>query len=157
MKYLKNFRYLLIHKWYVFLECLKYRLIWQGIIHDWSKLRPSEFIPYANYFYEGRENYEGYYKPSDTGDEAVDRAWLSHQHLNPHHWQYWVLKEDEGDVKALEMPKRYALEMICDWRGAGKAQGNGNNTREWYKKHKDKMILHPNTRKFIEDIIFGDN
>ncbi len=26
-------------------------LIWQGITHDWSKFLPSEWIPYAEYFY----------------------------------------------------------------------------------------------------------
>lgn len=153
MKYLRNLRYLIKHKWYVFLECLKYKLIWQGLIHDWSKFRFSEFIPYANHFYGGREKYHpgGYYKPFDTGDEAFDLAWLLHQHLNPHHWQYWILNEDEGNMKVMEMPLRYAKEMLCDWRGAGRAQGYGDNTKEWYIKHKDIMQLHSNTRKWIED------
>jgi hypothetical protein len=43
--------YVLRHKWYVFRECCK-RGIWlQGLIHDWSKLLPDEWGPYAGFFY----------------------------------------------------------------------------------------------------------
>jgi len=41
--------------------------------------------------------------------------------------------------------------MLCDWRGAGRAQGYGDNTVEWYKKNKHKMQLYENTRKWIEE------
>jgi len=140
-------------------ECFKRGLYWQGIAHDFSKLLPSEFIPYARYFYgnnsdirKGRDE-TGYYKPTDTGDKDFDYAWLLHQKRNKHHWQWWVLPEDEGGIKVLEMPDKYILEMICDWIGAGKAQGFGNNTKEWYNKNKHKMQLHPNTRKKVEELI----
>lgn len=51
IKYLKYLRYLLRHKWYVGIECFKRGLYWRGIIHDMSKFRPAEFIPYTNFFY----------------------------------------------------------------------------------------------------------
>ena len=133
-------------------------------MHDLSKLRPSEFIPYANFFYGKKEDDistkrddTGYYKPTDTGDAAFDYAWLLHQKRNKHHWQWWVLPEDDGGVKVLEMAPKYRLEMLCDWIGAGKAQGYFSpeedplrETRNWYKKNKDKMQLHPNTREWLE-------
>lgn len=53
--YLKYLKSLLLHKWFVFLECRKLGIWWLGIIHDWSKFLPSEFIPYARYFYGKRE------------------------------------------------------------------------------------------------------
>jgi len=43
--------YIIRHKWFVFLECGKRGLVWRGITHDLSKLRPSEWAPYADYFY----------------------------------------------------------------------------------------------------------
>ena len=32
--------------WYVFVECAKRGILWRGLIHDWSKILPSEFVPY---------------------------------------------------------------------------------------------------------------
>lgn len=162
-KYVKYLQYLLRHKWYVMTECFRYGLYWQGLTHDLSKFLPSEFLPYANYFYgngqtikRGRDK-TGYYKPTDTGDKAFDFAWFLHQKRNRHHWQWWVLPEDEGEVKVLEMADKYRLEMLCDWVGAGKAQGHLSPpqdpmlvTRNWYKTNGHKMQLHPNTRAWIE-------
>lgn len=167
MKYIKYLRYLLRHKWYVMLECFNQGLIWRGITHDLSKFLPSEFVPYANYFYgkkgddikKGRDE-TGYYKPTDTGDERFDFAWLLHQKRNKHHWQWWCLPEDEGGLKVLEMEWTSAVEMICDWVGAGKAQGHFSpindkylETRKWYSKNKDKMKLGKETRRMVEIFI----
>lgn len=158
MIYLRYLKYLLRHKWFVLLECLKFCEPWVGLLHDMSKFKPSEFIPYARYFYGQGNNIKrgrdktGYWKPGDTGDVAFDRAWLYHQHRNPHHWQYWVLTQDDGPPLVLEMPDRYMYEMIADWRGAGKAQGTPD-TRAWYDAHKHKIQLHPRTREQIEALL----
>lgn len=149
-KYVKYLGYVLRHKWYVFLECWRARIIWQGIIHDWDKFLLSEFIPYANYFYGYPRDKTGYYKPTDTGDEEFDFAWLLHQKRNKHHWQWWILPDDDGGTKILEMSTKYCIEMLCDWRGAGKAQGYGDNTAEWYKINGKRMQLHRETRKWVE-------
>jgi len=153
MKYLKYFWYVVRHKWYVFLECSKRRMFWLGIIHDWSKFRPSEFFPYADHFYgkgkdikAGRDS-TGYYKPTDTGDPAFDFAWLLHQKRNRHHWQWWVLPEDETGVKILEMGGKYEEEMLCDWHGASRAQGHGGYIREWWDANNHKLQIHPETRE----------
>jgi hypothetical protein len=153
MKYFKRYaRSLLRHKWFVFLECCKVGLFWQGIMHDVSKFLPDEFIPYSNFDFNAKRDRTGYYKPTDTGDKEFDFAWLLHQKRNKHHWQWWILPEDNGGIKILEIPLRYRLEMLCDWKGAGKAYGTPN-TKEWWDKNKDKMTLHPNTRKWIEEQI----
>jgi len=138
MKYFKYLNYIIRHKWYVFLECCKVGIIWQGIIHDLSKLLLSEFIPYSIYFYGNGKN-----------DKEFDFAWLLHQKRNKHHWQWWILPEDEGGIKILDMPLKYRKEMLCDWRGAGKAQGFGDNTDKWYEKNKNKMLLHKDTKSYI--------
>ena len=111
-KYIKYLKYLVRHKWYVTVECFKRGLYWRGLMHDISKFRPSEFVPYAVYFYgdkNANETYSGFYKPGD--DTYFDGAWLKHIHRNPHHWQHWVLREDDGGKKILPMTKEYKLEM----------------------------------------------
>lgn len=148
MHYLKYIWYLIRHKYYVGKECWANKLYWQAIFHDFSKIYPGEFIPYARFFYTDK------YK----NHSAFGLAWLYHQHRNRHHWQYWLLKEDEGATVPMEMPEKYVKEMLCDWYGAGKAQGFHSpkedkylETRNWYNINKHKMILHENTRKYIED------
>jgi len=166
MKYWKYLKYVLRHKWYVALECFKYGLIWRGLMHDNSKFCLEEFIPYANYFYGSKDGIKkgrdktGYYKPTDTGDKSFDYASLLHQKRNKHHWQWWVLPDDNGGVKILEMPKKYRIEMLCDWIGAGKAQGKFSpiddpllETSVWWKTNNHKMQLGQYTRFYFEKIL----
>ena len=42
-----------------------------------------------------------------------------------------------------------AVEMLCDWRGAGRAQGTPD-TAAWYMAHGHKMQLHTGTRAWVE-------
>lgn len=151
--YWQYLSYVVRHKWFVFVACCRLGIWWLGLVHDWSKLRPGEFIPYARYFY-GRKRREwrdstGYYKPTQTGDLAFDFAWLLHQKRNKHHWQWWICPQDDGGFQAFEMPERYRREMLADWIGAGLAQGKPD-TRAWYTKNKGKMILGPETRAWVE-------
>lgn len=155
MKHLQYLHYVARHKWYVFLECIERGLIVRGVLHDFHKFLPSEWLPYADHFYGRKQGTQrdstGYYKPTDTGDPAFDFAWLLHQKRADHHWQFWVLPEDSGGVKVLPMSEDARLEMVCDWIGASKAQGHGGivGVRQWYAKHKDKMQLHEDTRQWV--------
>ena len=144
-RYLAYLSYVLRHKWYVFLACRKLGIPWLGVIHDLSKFRPSEFLPYARHFY----NPDGS-KRADTIDQAFDFAWLLHQKRNKHHWQWWILPEDAGGAKVLPMSARYRREMLADWTGAGQAQGKFGTTPWWYTANKSKMQLDPGTRFWIE-------
>lgn len=112
--------------------------------HDASKYSCHEYDAYCAYFYG---------KKTAEVKEQFDYAWLHHIHNNPHHWQYWLLKEDNGDLKALEMPYEYIIEMICDhWAFSWKAD-NLYEIFDWYEKNRSKMILHKNTQKNYEDIL----
>ena len=122
-------KYVCIHKWYVFVECKKLGIWWRGVTHDLSKFLPSEFFPYMNYFYGNRKD-----------KKAFDYAWLLHQKRNKHHWQYWILVNDEDPIKVLQMDLNSVKEMLADWNAMSrKFKGN---TSEWYKKHKDKIQLN---------------
>jgi hypothetical protein len=144
------------HKWFVFLACLKLGVpLRLAIFHDISKFRPSEWFPYVNFFHVKKSSIRdktGYYKPYDTGDKEFDFAWLLHQKANKHHWQWWILPMDEEGIQVLEMPNVYIREMICDWIGAGMAQGTPD-ILAWYKVNKHKLQLHPDTRWEVERIL----
>lgn len=118
----------------------------RGLSHDLSKYEPDEFGPYAEYFYGG---YERGSVPPDV-QEGFDYAWLLHQKRNDHHWQYWVLHEDDGATKVLPMSDGARREMLADWRGAGMAITGQDNTAEWYRKTKPNRLLHPETLAWVE-------
>ena len=119
--------------------------------HDESKYSKEEYEAYDKYFYGWNNSYEVY--------RAFDQAWLHHQKCNPHHWQYWVLINDEPDdetltqLKVLPMPLNYIFEMIADWWTFSWQNGNLFEIFTWYGKHRDRMMLHYDTRMIVEDIL----
>jgi len=159
--YFKYAKYLIKHCWYVRKMCWKNGLYWQGLVHDLSKWRPSEFIPYARFFYgdypEELNMYEKIYhwtlKTKKDIQHDFDVAWLKHIHRNPHHWQYWILLEDSGGEIAMEMPEKYVKEMLCDWWGASVATGNGGNSKDWYEKVKKDTKMADSTQKYFEKAV----
>lgn len=72
--------------------------------HDMSKNTPDEYTPYDNYFY-------GEQTPAII--EAFNRAWLMHIHRNPHHWQYWVLINDEPKEGTILIEMPYPYINVC--------------------------------------------
>lgn len=115
--------------------------------HDFSKNSSKEYDAYDRYFYGGHR--------TKAVKEDFDMAWLHHIHHNPHHWQYWVLTNDEpgeGTV-ALRMPYRYVIEMICDWWAFSWKNDNLYEIFDWYDKHKAHIKLHDDTRELVEDIL----
>lgn len=112
--------------------------------HDNSKYTEEEYDAYADYFYGEK---------TEAVEAAFDAAWLHHQHNNPHHWQHWLLREDDGGTKCIEMPERYVIEMIADWWAFSWKANNLYEIFDWYKKNKSKIVLHENTQKLVEDIL----
>ena len=154
-KYISYTRYLVTHKFYVLIECWKRGLFWRGISHDMSKFLPSEFFPYVNHFYNEdgsrkmHQDSTGYYKPTCTGDNNFDYAWFLHQKRNSHHWQWHIYPANGEGEKVLEMRDGDWKEMVCDWISAAKVQRT-RGANFWYMKNKDKLRLHPETRKKVE-------
>ncbi len=112
-----------------------------------SRIR-DEYEAYDAYFYGGNR--------SHAIVEAFNRAWLLHIHRNPHHWQHWVLindDPDEGEV-LLEMPYNYIIEMICDWWAFSWEKGDLSEIFSWYDDHQAYIKLHPKTRATVEDILW---
>lgn len=126
--------------------CYSYSSFKRIMGHDSSKFDEAEYDAYDKYFYGEK---------TPEVKEAFDFAWLHHIHNNPHHWQYWVLiNDDESDgTKALMMPYTYVVEMICDWWSFSWKTGNLYEIFDWYESHKERMILHEDTRKLVEEIL----
>jgi hypothetical protein len=144
------FKYVIRHKWFVFLAGLKLGVPLLALItHDWSKFLPSEWAPYVAYF----DKYEGRERPLAV-QHAFDVAWNYHQKRQPHHWNYWCLitDSDEPRFRPLPMPERYLREMVADWHGAGRALGK-NDTVGWYLANCEKIVLHPDTRRRVENLL----
>ena len=146
-RYLEYFKYIIRHKWLVLLECMDLGIEIRGILHDISKFRPSEFIPYAKHFY----NEDGS-KKQHVPDDDFDAAFLHHLSANKHHWQYWVKIVNPNEMVALDMPEVYIREMVADWNAMSRAQGN-LDAKTWYQANKDKMILSIKTRVKVEEML----
>ena len=100
-------------------------------------------------------HFEQHEVPTIDYTEAFNRAWLMHIHRNPHHWQYWVLINDEpkeGTI-LIEMPYPYIIEMICDWWAFSWIKGDLSEMFAWYKDHADYIKMHNNTRSIVEEIL----
>ena len=119
----------------------------QILMHDKSKFDREEYDAYDAYFYGEK---------TPEVEENFQKAWLRHIHLNPHHWQYWVLINDdpgEGEV-LIEMPCNYIIEMICDWWAFSWAKGDLSEIFAWYEEHSSYIRLASETRKIVEDILW---
>lgn len=115
--------------------------------HDHSKNEPEEYEAYDAYFYGGNRSFGVV--------ERFNRAWLHHIHNNPHHWQYWILINDDpkNGETLLEMPFKYILEMICDWWAFSWQKENLYEIFNWYEERKDYIKLHCKTRKTLESLL----
>ena len=129
-------KYLILHKWYVFLECRKFGLLWRGVTHDLSKFLPSEFMGLVRWRVGGRWPLV---------------ATLRHFHRNDHHWQHWVFINEncESQPRLPEMPLVCVKEMIADWRVAALLQGN--DVHRWYRLFREHIWLSVKVREFVEE------
>lgn len=113
--------------------------------HDLSKFDDAEYEAYDKYFHG----------PSKTAEvkAAFDVAWLHHIHQNPHHWQHWVLVNDDDGTKVLEMPQEYVVEMLCDHLSFSFKENKLDEIFKWYDAHKDNMLLHKKSKALYEKLL----
>ena len=103
-----------------------------------------EYFPYADYFYGEK---------TDEVKLKFDLAWLAHIHANPHHWQHWMLQNDEDGLKLLDMPYVFIVECICDWWAFSWKSENLYEIFDWYDKHKEGILISDKTRTTLEHIL----
>ncbi|MBU0777909.1 hypothetical protein KKF82_06605 [Patescibacteria group bacterium] len=141
------------HKWFVFIAGLKIKAsIWRLIKHDISKFFPSELPYYGNQFFGKADNPDGF-----------NMAWLRHQNRNDHHWEFYIPRTGHNrgiprhpDNEPMQMPVDAVKEMVSDWFGASRAyDGKWPKTKNWpwFKNTFDKIKIHPETRKYVLEIL----
>ena len=150
-----HLRTILHHKNLVRHYCFRAGLYKQGIMHDWSKYSPVEFI-------NSVRNFQGGKKSPNFGEKATkgySSSWLHHNGRNRHHFEYWIdftLNPDEG-LQGMPMPTRYVLEMFCDRIAASKNYNRKNYDDSfplaYYEKNKSHYILHKDTKELLERLL----
>jgi hypothetical protein len=141
---------------------------WQLVVHDLSKFRPSEFVPYGGFFYGLPGATWRKPVPEPSASPAMREAWLRHVQRNAHHWQHWVLIKGgsvvakregaSGDaaaelLEALPMPERYVREMLADWMGVARAYRGAYpesvSAWDWWQQNKGQIVLHDEARRLL--------
>lgn len=150
-----HLRTILHHKNLVRHYCFRAGLYKQGLMHDWSKYSPVEFI-------NSVRNFQGGKKSPNFGEKATkgySSSWLHHKGRNRHHFEYWIdftLNPDEG-LQGMPMPTRYVLEMFCDRIAASKNYNRKNYDDSfplaYYEKNKSHYILHKDTKELLERLL----
>lgn len=151
MKALQHFKTITKHKITVGKLCFRIGLYKQGLLHDFSKYAPSEFMTGVHY-------YQGTMSPNSAERNAIgySTAWLHHKGRNKHHWEYWVDFTRSG-LKPAKMPTKYVLEMFCD-RVAASMVYRGKDyddsyPLQYYESGKHSYIMHPQTRALLEELL----
>jgi hypothetical protein len=163
-------KYVLRHKWFVFLEGRKIGVpLLNLILHDWDKFKPAMWRSYANYFYNFKNlmtderahhlkravpgyDWESIYTQEKCKHE-FNETWRRHQHINRHHWQEAIRKDDDGTEDIMEMKEADVLEMIADWRGASRSRPDPKPLPEWYAETKANRKFHPKTLRLVEKLL----
>ena len=148
MKYLLHLKTIIIHKWYVGLECFKHGLYWQGIVHDLSKFSYIEFFYSAQYF-NGTSTPIG----REKAEKGYSLAWLNHKAKNKHHWEYWT-DFYSGVIKPVPIPEKYVKEMACDMIGASKTYNKSSYRKgmawEYFNERRDQFIMTTESKELLE-------
>ncbi len=153
MKAWQHLKTILHHKNLVRKGCFKVGLYKQGIMHDWSKYTPTEFLVGCRY-------YQGTASPNNAerADKGYSSAWLHHKGRNKHHLEYWIdYAADTGYMTGMRMPTKYVVEMFIDRISASKNYQHENYTDrsplEYYEKGKGHYIMHEETRSLLEQLL----
>jgi len=125
---------------YILLFCIK--LIWRGIIHDYSKFTLFEARSYGKYYPEFKKityGTEGYAKLLRKFQPAIDQ----HYRYNRHHPQHF--EDGYSGMHLLDL-----IEMFIDWKAASrKKTGTGSlekslliNTKRFKMSDDISKIMH---------------
>lgn len=150
---IKHFKKVCTHKHYVRKNCFKAGLYIQGILHDMSKFSPTEFFESVKY-------YQGTDSPINACKKVngYSMAWMHHKGRNKHHYEYWQDNFDQGG-HPIQMPYKYALELVCDYLAAGQAYQGKNFTYDseyswWLNKKAKPIAMDPVTKRFVENMLY---
>lgn len=109
----------------------------QLFVHDLSKYSVQEVFGYAFYDFGGSN--------TQLAKDSFQRAWAHHKQVNAHHPEHWY-RDDETEDK---MPKKFIIEMLADWLGAGKTYGTP--FKDWAVSERgiSSFFFHKDTVKYL--------
>lgn len=138
------------HRHQVIRHCFRAGIGLQGLLHDLSKLSPTEFLPGARY-------YQGTRSPNERERElfGYSAAWMHHKGRNRHHFEYWNdLNPATKMYEPVSMPTRYVKEMFCDRVAASKIYQGKNYTDQhplnYFRRGNARAKMHPQTADLLE-------
>ena len=147
--WLKLIKRILTHKYYVAKYCFQIGLYWQGITHDLSKFSFTEFSRAIKYWDDNISSLA-----NECKILGYSQTFLHHRGRNPHHYEYWIHSLDDGGVPA-RMPKKYVLELICDYLAAAKTYGaDPRKEYIWWAKQQSYMKIHKETKDYITEVFY---
>ncbi len=147
--WLKLIKRILTHKYYVAKYCFQIGLYWQGITHDLSKFSFTEFSRAIKYWDDNISSLA-----NERKILGYSQTFLHHRGRNPHHYEYWIHSLDDGGVPA-RMPKKYVLELICDYLAAAKTYGADlRKEYTWWAKQQSHMKIHKETKDYITEVFY---
>lgn len=149
----EHFKTITRHKNLVRAGCFKVGLYRQGIMHDWSKYTPTEFLVGCKY-------YQGSMSPNNAerADRGYSSAWLHHKGRNKHHMEYWIDYDvsetsEHGGMTGMKMPIRYVAEMFIDRVSASKNYQKDKYTDssalKYYEHGKGHYMMHKDTESML--------
>ena len=154
---IRHFKKICTHKRMVFHYCRMCNIPILGLLHDLSKYSPTEFFESIKY-------YQGDKSPIDIckKQNGYSLAWLHHKGRNKHHFEYWIDEflnsENKTEIRPICMPYKYAVEMLCDYLGAGKAYNGSNftyfNEYLWWLNKLEQNIPMNNSNKYFLTHVF---
>ncbi len=150
----RHFATITRHRHTVIMYCARAGIFWQGLGHDLSKYTPTEFLAGVKY-------YQGYRSPNEAEreDTGASSAWMHHKGRNRHHFEYWTDYDPEvrGRIRAVEMPFRYVVEMLCDRLAASRIYRGKNYDPsyplQYFLPGKPNRLIHPATSDLIESLL----
>lgn len=153
MKAWQHLKTIVHHKNLVRKGCFKVGLYRQGIMHDWSKYSPVEFLVGCRY-------YQGTASPNNAErvDKGYSSAWLHHKGRNKHHLEYWIdYSAETGLMTGMPIPKKYIVEMFIDRISASKNYQKEKYTDrsplQYYERGKDHYMMHEESRALLEQLL----
>lgn len=140
----KHLKRVFTHKFWVAYYCFQLGLYWQGIVHDLSKFSLTEIRGALKYWDASKSSLA-----KEKELNGYSETFLHHRGRNPHHYEYWIHSLDKGGIPA-KMPKKYMLELACDYLAACKTYGQDpKNEYYWWIKAKDSMNMHVSTKAYL--------
>ena len=146
----RHFNTITKHRRFVRRHCRKCGIGFQGMFHDLSKYSRTEF-------WAGVRYYQGTRSPNDKEREELgySLAWMHHKGRNKHHFDYWVDYDPVTHLQTpVEMPVRYAAEMLCDRMAASKIYNGSSYTDadslNYFLRGKSRRKINPATSELLE-------